>query len=90
MIRCGVDMFDVEHLFITHTHSDHFQFEEIVSKSHAVKTNGKPLHIYMSVPAKEYLERILFTFDAQIEDEPDPGNVPGAVPRAWAAVLPLL
>jgi phosphoribosyl 1,2-cyclic phosphate phosphodiesterase len=71
MHRCGIDMFDVEHLFITHTHSDHFQFEEIVSKSHAVKTNGKPLQIYMSVPAKEYLESILFTFDAQIEDEPD-------------------
>lgn len=71
MHRCGVDMFDVEHLFITHTHSDHFQFEEIVSKSHAVKTNGKPLQIYMSVPAKEYLESILPTFGSQIEDEPD-------------------
>ena len=71
MHRCGIDLFDLEHLFITHTHSDHFQFEEIVSKSHAVKTNGKPLQIYMSVPAKEHLESILFTFDAQVEDEED-------------------
>ncbi len=71
MQRYGIDLFDLEHLFITHTHSDHFQFEEIVSKSHAIRTNGKPLNIYMSVPAVEYFEQILHTFDAQIEDEED-------------------
>ncbi len=71
MHRCGTDMFDVEHLLITHTHSDHFQFEEIVSKSHAVASNGKPLKLYMSIPASEYLESIMHTFEAQIEDEGD-------------------
>ncbi|OGP60825.1 MAG: hypothetical protein A2V67_16145 [Deltaproteobacteria bacterium RBG_13_61_14] len=71
MHRNGIDLFDLEHLFITHTHSDHFQFEEIVSKSHAIRANSKPLAVYMSVPAAEYLERILHTFDAQIEDEED-------------------
>ncbi|UCF99670.1 MAG: hypothetical protein JSV89_09045 [Spirochaetaceae bacterium] len=61
----------MEHILITHTHSDHFQFEELVSKSQAIVDNGKPLHIYMSNPAKLYLESVFHTFAAQIEEEDD-------------------
>jgi phosphoribosyl 1,2-cyclic phosphate phosphodiesterase len=67
--REGLDIFELEHILITHTHDDHFHFEEIVKKSLAAETNEKPLHIYLSIPAKAYLERILFTFASQIEDE---------------------
>lgn len=69
MHRCEVDLFDLEHLFITHTHNDHFQFEEIGSKSLAAVTNEKPLHIYLSRPAKEYLEGIYDLYEAQFEEE---------------------
>ena len=61
MHRLGIDMYDIEHLFITHTHTDHFQFEEIVAKSMSVETNGRPLNIYMSEPAKIWLERLFFS-----------------------------
>jgi phosphoribosyl 1,2-cyclic phosphate phosphodiesterase len=54
-------MYDIEHILITHTHADHFQFEEIVAKEMSVKgrANGKPLNIYMSIPAKEWLENLV-------------------------------
>lgn len=69
MYRNRTDMYDIEHLFVTHTHSDHFQFEEIASKSLAVRGNGKPLHIYLSRPGKRYLDGIIHTFDSQIRQE---------------------
>lgn len=61
MRQLGIDMYDIDHLFITHTHTDHFQFEEIVAKTMSVgaKTNERPLNIYMSEPAKAWLERFL-------------------------------
>lgn len=69
--REGLSLLHLEHLLITHTHSDHFQFEELVSKSQARIDNGKPLHLYMSEPAAQYLDSIYHTFDAQIEEEAD-------------------
>jgi phosphoribosyl 1,2-cyclic phosphate phosphodiesterase len=59
--KCGTDMYDIEHIFITHTHADHFQFEEIIEKEMSVKgkANGKVLNIYMSVPAKAWLENLM-------------------------------
>ncbi|GAK55554.1 hypothetical protein U27_02388 [Candidatus Vecturithrix granuli] len=61
MHRCGIDMYAIEHILITHTHADHFQFEEIVAKEMSVsgQANGKLLNIYMSLPAKAWIENLL-------------------------------
>ncbi len=61
MHRLGTDMYDVEHLFITHTHEDHFQLQEIVAKtmSREFGTNGKPLDIYVSLPAWQWLNTLM-------------------------------
>lgn len=61
MHRLGIDMYDIEHLLITHTHEDHFQFEEIVAKmmSFGAGANGKPLNIYMSLSARQWLEKLI-------------------------------
>jgi phosphoribosyl 1,2-cyclic phosphate phosphodiesterase len=61
MHRLGIDMYDVEHLFITHTHDDHFQLEEIVAKtmSFGFGANGKPLDIYVSLPGWQWLNKLL-------------------------------
>ncbi len=67
MHRYGIDMYDIEHILITHTHVDHFQFEEIVAKHMSVgaEVNGKLLNIYMSIPAKAWLEKLLATIYKQ-------------------------
>ena len=57
MCRCGTDMYDIEHLLISHTHDDHFQFEQIIAKEMPEGTNGKPLHLYLSNAGKAWLER---------------------------------
>jgi phosphoribosyl 1,2-cyclic phosphate phosphodiesterase len=66
-----LDLFALEHILITHTHDDHFQFEEIVKKSLALVKNENPLHVYLSVPAKLYFDSIVHVFTAQLEDEAD-------------------
>jgi len=43
--------YGLEHLIITHTHSDHFYFDGILQKNGAAENNGKPLTIHMSRPA---------------------------------------
>ncbi len=61
MHRLGIDMYDLEHLFITHTHEDHFQFEEIIAKtmSRGFGINGKPLNVYLSLPAWQWLDKLM-------------------------------
>ena len=61
MTTHGLDMYDIEHILITHTHSDHFQFEEIIAKNMSIgaETDGKILNVYMSLSAKAWLENFL-------------------------------
>ena len=59
MLRLGLDMYDIEHLLITHTHGDHFALSGVTDRTMAATTNGKPLHVYTSRPAARYLERLL-------------------------------
>ena len=59
MLRHGIDMHDVEHVLITHSHGDHFALGGLTDKTMARETNGKPLNIYLSKPAKDYLEGLL-------------------------------
>ncbi len=59
MLRHGVDMHEVEHVLITHTHSDHFSLSGLTDKTMARVTNEKPVHLYLSRPASAYLERLV-------------------------------
>ena len=59
MHRCDLDMYDVEHLLITHSHEDHFQYDQIIAKEMPDGTNGKPLHIYLSTAAADWLMQML-------------------------------
>ena len=56
MLRNGIDMYDVEHVLITHSDDDHFRFEGLLEKTMSAQTNGKPLYIYLSRPAKKLVE----------------------------------
>lgn len=73
MHRLGLDLYDLEHLLITHTHEDHFQFEEIVAKtmSREFGTNGKPLNIYVSLPAWQWLNKLIpVLYETDVYDHP--------------------
>ena len=59
MHRCETDMYDIEHLLVSHTHDDHFQFEQIIAKEMPTGTNGKPLHLYLSNAGRQWVERIV-------------------------------
>ena len=59
MIRAGVDMYDVEHVLITHTHGDHFALSALMDKGMSQTTNGKPISLYLSDPAKMYVEDLI-------------------------------
>jgi phosphoribosyl 1,2-cyclic phosphate phosphodiesterase len=59
MHRCDTDMYDVEHLLISHSHEDHFVFDQVVAKEMPAGTNGKPLALYLSAPAARWLERMI-------------------------------
>ena len=59
MLRHGVDMYDIEHLLITHSHGDHLQLTSILDKTMAREVNGEPFHVYLSNPAKDLVERIV-------------------------------
>lgn len=59
MIRAGTDMYDVEHLLVTHSHGDHFDFNALKDKGMSRATNGKIMTIYMSEAAKKYVEDVI-------------------------------
>ena len=42
-----LDFFDLEHLLITHSHDDHFDFMQLLSRECAVPTSDRPLYVYM-------------------------------------------
>lgn len=59
MMKHGLDVFELEHLLITHTHKDHFDLAEILLKEYAVKTKEQPLNIYLSPEAAGWAETLL-------------------------------
>ncbi len=65
----GMDMFDIEHLLITHTHGDHFALTGITDKTMSEVTNNKPLNIYMSEPAKKFVMKFLDALSKSGEDK---------------------
>ena len=68
-IKHSMDMYDVEHLLITHTHCDHFAVTGITDKTMSEVTNDKPLNIYMSEPAKEFMMKFLDTMSVSDEEK---------------------
>ncbi len=59
MIRTGTDMYDVEHVLITHTHEDHCSLFALLDKEMAEEGNRKPLSLYMSKPARVYVQEMI-------------------------------
>ncbi|UVI31283.1 MBL fold metallo-hydrolase [Paenibacillus spongiae] len=52
LVKTGLDVHDLTDVLITHTHSDHLNFFEMLLKDCAVVTNGnKPIRIYVSETA---------------------------------------
>lgn len=56
-LRAGLDLRGLEHLLITHSHADHFDLAEIVSKGMARDANPAPLSLYVSEGLAAWLER---------------------------------
>lgn len=46
--RLGTDLYDVKHILVTHTHSDHFQITNLFLKSMITRTNKEKLHLYLN------------------------------------------
>ena len=55
MIRAKTDMYDVQHLLISHTHGDHLSIPAIYDKTMSQQVNGEILNIYMSEPAYDFV-----------------------------------
>ena len=55
-IAAGVDMYDVEHILVTHTHEDHFTLSGLTDKQMTRTTNEKLLSVYLSEPGRAYVE----------------------------------
>jgi phosphoribosyl 1,2-cyclic phosphate phosphodiesterase len=69
MMKHGVDAHDLEHLLITHTHQDHFDLAEILAKECAVSFCEKPLNIYLSVEAAEWVKQFFAGYTARYDGE---------------------
>lgn len=61
----GLDTFELEHLFITHTHEDHFDLAEIIVKECAVEENNKPLRIYLSASGTVWAKKMMHAYAGQ-------------------------
>ncbi|NSW89249.1 MAG: MBL fold metallo-hydrolase [Firmicutes bacterium] len=62
MQKYGLDLYDLEHILITHSHEDHFDIAEILSKEMAVINNGKPVYIYLSTSAAKWAKTLINTY----------------------------
>jgi phosphoribosyl 1,2-cyclic phosphate phosphodiesterase len=47
-VRYGLDLTELEHLLVTHTHDDHLCLTEILGRECAVPVPPQPLHIYLN------------------------------------------
>jgi phosphoribosyl 1,2-cyclic phosphate phosphodiesterase len=68
MVRAGTDMFDVEHVLVTHTHRDHFYLPALFDKEMSHLVNRKPISIYMSEPARGYIEETIASLPLSPEE----------------------
>jgi phosphoribosyl 1,2-cyclic phosphate phosphodiesterase len=68
MSRAGVDMYDVEHILVTHSHEDHFDFYGLSAKQMTRETNNKPINVYVAETARGYLEGMLESMKPSAND----------------------
>lgn len=64
----GLDLYDVEHVLVTHTHEDHFTPSALLDKRMSRETNGRPLSVYLSGPGRTYVERMMACVPFSSED----------------------
>ncbi len=69
MIKTNLDMYSIEHLLVTHSHLDHFQFEFLFEKVMSKENNGKPVNLYLSVEAWNFLKELLKPFEKKQSDK---------------------
>jgi phosphoribosyl 1,2-cyclic phosphate phosphodiesterase len=67
-IAAGTDMYDVEHVLVTHTHEDHFTLTALLDKQMSNETNGLPLSVYLSEPGRAYVERLIAGIAFSVDD----------------------
>ncbi len=53
-LKCGVNLRELRHLLITHTHEDHFCMTELNLREMARDRSEEPLQIYLTVPAYKW------------------------------------
>lgn len=57
-LRCGCDYYDLAHVLVTHTHSDHIQLDGILAKEMPAGTNGAGVALYASPAGADWIERL--------------------------------
>lgn len=62
MTDYGLDIYELEHLLITHSHDDHFSFMEILTRESAVPENSKPLYIYMHTNGIRWVKEVILNY----------------------------
>jgi len=67
LTRLGLDVYDLEHLLITHTHEDHFDLAELLTKQCTIEHNEKLMHIYLSEPAAEWTLKQIASYSSDPE-----------------------
>lgn len=67
-IAAGLDMFDVEHILVTHTHEDHFTLTGLTDKQMTRVTNEKMLSVHLSRPGKAYVEAMIASVPLSAND----------------------
>lgn len=72
MVTLGLDMHAIEHLLITHTHTDHFAVAEFIVREYAAPVPDRPLHIYVNRLAMAWADRLL---DICLVGDETPDNI---------------
>jgi phosphoribosyl 1,2-cyclic phosphate phosphodiesterase len=67
-IAAGLDMYDVEHILVTHTHEDHFTLTGLTDKQMSGETNGRMLSVYLSDAGRAYVEKMMATVSFSAKD----------------------
>lgn len=58
MARNNLDLFDLEHLLITHTHEDHLALYELMTRECATPLPDRPLFLYMNKRAAVWVKTL--------------------------------
>ncbi len=65
----GNDLLSVRQVLVSHSHEDHLAFTEFNLKQMASETDPKPIDVYLSRPAHDWLVKAAAPFDCAVTDE---------------------